>query len=506
MASIALKSAGVIRSTPLFSNLSLDIGSTDRIGLIAGNGRGKTTLLRCIAGLDELSEGEITTSRNLTIGYVPQDVPEHLLSLSLRDAIGSALTAEEREMDGWRIDVALDELRTPAELAERRVDQLSGGWQRLMLLARVWITQPDALLLDEPTNHLDLARIFWLEDWLNTSVRDVPVIISSHDRAFLDATTNRTVVLRPGQSHDFAAPYSRARVAMDEMDAAAARQQSLDFKEARKLRQQAAKLKNVGINSGSDLLTVKAKQLKERAARIEDAAVELHKERSGAIRLANSGTHAKVLVTLEDAEICTPDGQMLFRTGKQFIFQGDRIVVLGGNGTGKSRLVNALRRAILDQNPPAGIKATPSVVLGYMDQALSDLPTDQSAMEFISSNFRIGDQRTRAVLADAGFEVERQSAAMGKLSFGQRSRLSLLALRLRDPNFYLLDEPTNHLDIDGQERLETEVLEHGATCVLVSHDRSFIRSLGTRYWLIERGKLVEVDTPEPFFESMRAQD
>lgn len=239
----------------------------------------------------------------------------------------------------------------PEVLRRRAVSELSGGWQRLALLARVWVTDPDALLLDEPTNHLDLAKIARLEAWLNALPRDVPVLVASHDRAFLDATTNRTLFLRPEQSPIFALAYSRSRAALDEVDASEERRYQRDMKVAQQLRRQAAKLNNIGINSGSDLLTVKTKQLKQRAERLEDAAKPAHQERSaGAIRLANRGTHAKILVTLDDVQVETPDGIPLFRTGKRWICQGDRIVLLGENGAGKHG--SSTSSGLRSKNPP----------------------------------------------------------------------------------------------------------------------------------------------------------
>ena len=148
------------------------------------------------------------------------------------------------------------------------------------------------------------------------------------------------------------------------------------MKAAQQFRKQAAKLNNIGINSGSDLLLSKTRQLKQRAEKLEDAAKPAHLERSaGMIRLANRGTHARVLVPLDDAVVETPDGKLLFKTGKQFICGGDRIVLLGRNGAGKSRLVTMLRSAIENPTLAAGIKATQSLVLGYCDQALAGLPT-----------------------------------------------------------------------------------------------------------------------------------
>ena len=519
MGSISLNAAGVTASNPLFDNLSLVIGEGDRVGLVAGNGNGKTTLLRCIAGQQELTHGEIVRSRGLRVGYVEQDVPARLLPLTLRDAVLDALPAERRDTESWRGEVALDEFETPGDMREREVSRLSGGWQRLMLIARVWIDEPDALLLDEPTNHLDLGKIMQLERWLKEATRNMPVVIASHDRGFLDATTNRTLFLRPGAggrpdalpaagraerersaSHYFTLPFTRARAALAEADEAAAKQQERDLKEAKQLRQQASKLTNIGINSGSDLLTLKAKYLKERAAKIEAATVQLHKERSGEIRLANAGTHAKVLVAIEDVTIRTPDGRALFTIGKLHLFQGDRVVLLGRNGAGKSQFMKLMTRA-MEGEAITGIRVTASLKLGATDQEMSQLPVGGTPFDFIAG-FGQGDQRTKALLAAAGFPVDRQSQPIGRLSFGQRARLALLALRLSAPNFYLMDEPTNHVDIAGQEQLEAEILEHGASCILVSHDRSFVRNIGTRFFEIAGTRLVERDGPESFFVSM----
>ena len=503
MTLINIRNLGVTLSTPIFAKLDLVINAGDRIGLVAANGRGKSTLLRCISGALEATHGDITRSRGLTIGHVEQDVPARLLDVAFHEAVLQTLPADQQANESWRVDIVLDSLDVPEALRSRPLGQLSGGWQRLAMLARTWATEPDALLLDEPTNHLDLCKIAALEDWLNALPRDVPVVISSHDRAFLDAVTNRTLFLRPEQSQVFSLPYSRARAVLDEADAADRRRYERDMKTAEQRRKQAAKLNNIGINSGSDLLVVKTKQLKQRAEKLEDAAKPAHLERSaGAIKLGNRGTHAKVLVTLDDAEVGTPDGSTLFRTGKQFICQGDRIVLLGENGAGKSRLIAMLRKAIGNaETAQDGIKATPSLVLGYSDQALADLKDSETPMETIIHRFEVGDQRARTLLAGAGMTIDMQSRPVGRLSGGQKARLGMLVLRLAEPNFYLLDEPTNHLDIDGQEALEGELMAHQASCLVVSHDRSFVRAIGNRFWQIERRRLVEVESPEPFFTS-----
>jgi ATPase subunit of ABC transporter with duplicated ATPase domains len=270
------------------------------------------------------------------------------------------------------------------------------------------------------------------------------------------------------------------------------------------LRKQAAKLTNIGINSGSDLLVVKSKQLRDRAEKLESSALSLHKERSGEIKLSNSGTHARVLVAIENRDVTTPDGTKLFRIDKLHIFQGDRLVILGRNGTGKSQFMGLIHRAMLGQ-AEEGIRISPSVVPGYVDQTMSQLPVKGSPIEFITSRFDQGDQRSLSLLAAAGFPPEKQDRPIAQLSFGQRARLGLLALRLSQPNFYLLDEPTNHVDIAGQEKLEEEILAHEATCILVSHDRSFVRALGSRFFVIENRRLKPIDSPEPFFAQMAAE-
>ncbi len=498
MTLLATKSLALTLGQPLFTDLTFSIEPGDRLGLIAANGRGKSSLLRCLAGTLEATSGEVTRARGLKSALVDQDVPVSLLPLTFREATLAALPAEQADYESWRAEIVLDDLSVPEALRDTPLSALSGGWQRTALLARAAITEPDLYLLDEPTNHLDLSRIGTLQRWLDALPRDTAVITTSHDRAFLDAATSRSLFLRATASRMFALPYSRARVALEENDAADTRRFENDLNKADQLRRQAAKLKNIGINSGSDLLITKTKQLKDRAEKLEAAARPAHRETSsGAIRLANSGTHAKALITLNDAAITTPDARPLFHTGQKWIERGDRVVILGANGTGKSQLIRAVLAAI--QGQPSAIKAAATLALGYSDQNLAQLPDSMTPQALISQH--ANDQTTKTLLAGAGIKPDWQTRPLGKLSGGQRARLAMLLLRLSNPNFYLLDEPTNHLDIEGQEALESELLTQGATCLLVSHDRDFIRAVGSRFWQVEKRRLIEVDSPEPFFQA-----
>jgi ATPase subunit of ABC transporter with duplicated ATPase domains len=500
MALINIQNLGVTLGEPLFDGLTVTINKGDRLGLVAANGVGKSTLLSCINGEIAPTTGDITSARGLHIGYVKQHPSEADLAKTLYELVLAALPAEQADYEAWRVDVALDDLSLPYNLHGQTLAQLSGGWQRQAMLAAAWVTAPDVLLLDEPTNHLDLARIGILQNWLAKLPRDTAVIITSHDRAFLDETTQRTLFLRTEASRDFALPYSRARDALEEADAADERRFANDMRQAQQWRKQAAKLKNIGINSGSDLLVKKTKQLSERAAALEISARPSYKDHSaGDIKLTNSGTHAKALLTLKDVTVCTPDGRALYQTGHKWINRGDRVLLLGANGTGKTQLVRMLHAALIGKESP--IKYAASLQLGYSDQALSQLDSNMTPLETIIQSTDIGDQRARGLLAGAGMRIDLQDTPLNALSGGQRARLAMLKLRLDSPNFYLLDEPTNHLDIDGQQSLENELIEHETSCLLVSHDRNFVRNVANKFWLIDRKKLIEIDSPEPFFKA-----
>jgi ATPase subunit of ABC transporter with duplicated ATPase domains len=346
---------------------------------------------------------------------VAQYVPDDDLSLTLYDMVQKALPPEQAAYESWRVDVVLDDLSVPYDLQQTPLASLSGGWQRTGMLAAAWITQPDVLLLNEPTNHLDLHRIGLLESWLRALPRDVAVFITSHDRAFLDAVSTRTLFLRADTSRDFPLPFSAARDALDEADAADARRFANGLNKASQLRKQAAKLKDIGINSRSDLLANKTKQLTERAAKIEAAAKPAHRETgAGDIKLGNAGTHAKALVAFPDVQVQTPNGRDQYKSGEKWITPGDRIILLGANGTGKTQLVQMVHRALTCDDGP--LKCAPSVTLGYSDQHLSQLNPDETPMQTIAGQFDVGDQHARGLLAGAGVNIQMQDTALSKLS------------------------------------------------------------------------------------------
>ncbi len=501
MSLITLEKLGLVLGAPLFSRLDLTLNKGDRLGLVAPNGQGKSSLLACLAGRLEPTEGACRLARNLRVVLMEQNPDAGRLASSVRDEVLSALPPEGREWEAWRAEIVLDALAVPPESRERPLGALSGGWRRMVLLARAAVAEPDVLLMDEPTNHLDLARIGQLERWIAGLAKDVALVVASHDRAFLDAVTTRTLFLRGEASADFALPYSAARAALAQADAATARRHESDLRQAAQLRRQAARLHNIGVNSGSDLLTVKTRQLRDRAERIETAArAPAACVSAGRIRLRDGGTEAKLLLAFDDVVVAAPDGRALFRTGRQWLRPGDRVVILGPNGAGKSRLLD-LASAAMRGVPVAGLRCNPSIVPGVCDQSLSHLAPEETVREAVARRFGLGDARIRALLAGAGFPVERQAREVRTLSGGQRARLAMLILRLEEPNLYVLDEPTNHLDIEGQEALEAEMTRGEAACLLVSHDRQFATRVGNRFWRIERGRLAEIEAPQAFFDA-----
>lgn len=506
MSKIALNNLGITFPETLFQNLNLSVDPGDRIGIVGNNGSGKSSLIRCIQGELEATDGDITLAHGLHLGIVEQEVPDALMASSLRDVIVDAIPEDERVYMDWKADVLLDALKTPEEYRAREIKSLSGGWQRLALIARTWLKDPDVLILDEPTNHLDLSKILLLEKWLIEDAGDMAMIIVSHDREFLQACTTATLFMRPGESVFFRHSYARAKALLDEQDQANLERREKDQKQLKRMQKSAHEMRQMGVNHFSDHKLHKAVLMERRAAKMEAEIADVHVETKRDIKINNRDGHAKVVVWLEDVLVKAPDGTELFAIEKMDIKKHDRIVLLGRNGTGKTQFVTAIRRALdlAAHETGEGIRVSPSVVTGYMDQELSHLPLDISMKRYLSDRFSLADLEMTRMLTAAGFRRDNQDKLIGQFSPGQRSRFALLVLRLEKPSFFLLDEPTNHVDIAGQEQLEAEIIDKQATCLVVSHDRKFIANIATRYWLIENRRLVELDQPDMFYETLIA--
>jgi ATPase subunit of ABC transporter with duplicated ATPase domains len=486
--------------TTIFENVSFLLDDA-RTALVGENGAGKSTLLKCLAGEHELGSGQIVRSRGLRVGYVPQEIPLELEGVTVREMLERALPAGGRD-ETWKVDVLIDDLRIPLDLVEKKFGELSGGWQRLLLIAAAKLGAPDIVILDEPTNHLDIENINKLERWLEDDIH-LPLLIVSHDREFLGRTTTRTIFLRKDGAHAFKAPFAAAREQLLQNDATAARRRALEEREVARLEKVAARYKAWGVLN--DAFHKKQKATEKRIARIEDNATDVYKAKNRKLELNDEAIDAKVALRLHNLVVKTPDdARTLITIDRLVIAAGERIALLGANGSGKSTLLSVLA-ATFDPlqehyDGRAAVRYNPATKLVHFDQRLADLPLDVSLRDYIARIKTVNNVQAVAILAKAGFPFERLDDKIRKLSYGEQSRLVFLYMKLLQPNFYLLDEPTNHLDIEGQEDLEEQLEQSDVSCIFVSHDRYFTRTAATRFLEIRRGRLIEVEDADEFFD------
>ena len=504
MAQITLQNVGITDSENLFRAVNLVLSEGDRIGVVGNNGVGKTTLLRCVAGLVPPTEGSVVRPKGRRIAFVADSIPETLTPRTLRDVIKDAMPAEERITYGWKADMLLDAFHAPESMRERPLSRLSGGWQRLALIARAWVTDPDFLLIDEPTNHLDLEKIMILERWLNDQILSTALMVVSHDRRFLDACTHRTLFLRPGGSRIYSYPFSAAQQLLMEETRALESQQDHEKREAERLRKSAHSLRQIGVNNYSAAALRKSNQIARRAEAIEASLPETHAELKRNIKLVGREAYAKRLISITNFELHRPDGIRLFQIGSLDIVRGDRVVILGRNGVGKTQLVRRIDASLSDPESAraSGITVSPSVVMGYVDQNMSGFPEKETLRDYLCSLGGVDVQGATSLLVGSGFPITQHRRPISTLSPGERARMGLLALQICAPNFYLMDEPTNYLDIAGQEQLEAEIVTDKASGLLVSHDRTFVTNTGTRFLVIENEAVVEIASPDVFYRAL----
>lgn len=391
----------------LFQNVTFSIGEHDKVGIVGNNGTGKSTLLHCIAGLIEPNEGRIFSPKGLKFGIIEQDIPKNLYDKTLYEVISDAIPAYDKNLMAWKVDITLDTFKTPEALRKKSIKELSGGWQRLALIARTVLCQPNILLLDEPTNHLDIAKIVVLEQWLNEQVYDIPLITTSHDRCFLENCTNKTLFLRSTEVREYAYSYVRALHLLNEDDQAAISRRSKELKELNRLKRSAHDLRQIGVNNYSAAALKKSIQISKRAEGIESQLTHIPAEDKRSIKLSNSGIQAKKLMGLSHIDIFSPNGDLLLHIEQLDIMQGDRLIIFGPNGSGKSQLLKHLNHACqhIDIARQMGIIITPTAKLGYIDQHMSHLPLDITLHDYFNDELSLGDQKTTSNLMSAGFPI-----------------------------------------------------------------------------------------------------
>ena len=487
----------------VFSGISFLLDG-DRTALVGENGVGKSTLLKCLSGELELNRGKVIRSRNLKIGSLPQEVPAELAGLTVRQVLERSLGKVGAAEEDWRIDVMLDEIEVSPDVAAGPFAALSGGWQRLILIAAAArLEEPDILILDEPTNHLDIGNINVLERWLASDI-SMPMLVVSHDRAFLDRVSTRTLFLREDGAHLFKSSFAHAREELLRRDAAAGVRRKIEEREIKRLEAVAARYKIWGVTNSDFHRRQKATET--RIAHIESAKTQVYQARERRLELGDGEIEAKVALRLSDLTVTTPGGgRTLLKIDGFSVAAGDRVALLGVNGAGKSTLLNALAAAWNPKDPhydgSAPVRFNPGVRLVYFDQTMRDLPLHESLLDYVVAAEGVTEREAIKCLAQAGFAFARIREPIALLSHGERSRLTFLKLKLMKPNVYLLDEPTSHLDIEGQEDLEAQLEEAEVACIFVSHDRWFTKVAATRFVEIRKGRLVEVESPDAFFEA-----
>lgn len=493
----------------LFENVSFDIEKRDKVGFIGSNGTGKTTLLKILSGELTQTSGEVITAKDAKIGYMHQHVLEHpertvldeLLSVfDYLDEMEKRLEVLTHEIEkGENLDALISEQTLLLERFDReggltyksrarsallglgfseddmtrKSGTLSGGQASKLSLAKLLLGGADILLLDEPTNHLDIESVRWLEQYIKDF--SGTALIVSHDRYFLDAVTNKTIELAHKKTMVYTGNYTTFMEKKQREQEAIRRKFINDSKEIKRIEGIVEQQKRWGREH--NFITAASKQ--KEADRIKAQLVAPDgEEETLSLKLEpkrESGNDVLIVKNLSKGF----GGNMLFENVDMHIRKGERVFILGGNGTGKTTLFNVLTKkydAAFDE-----LTFGARVDMGYFDQMQSDLNTDNTPVEEISDSFpKMSNTEIRTALGRFLLKGDNALKKISSLSGGERARVALLKLVLAGSNFLLLDEPTNHLDTASREALEDTLLNYDGTMLIISHDRYFINKLSTR--------------------------
>ena len=506
----------------LFDNISYVINKKDKIALVGKNGAGKSTMLKIIAGLQKPTAGSVSVPQDVTIGYLPQqmnlsdsttvieEVRQAFAHLDKMHADLDSMTAELQERTDYDTDsyhnlidrmttlterIAMEESEnSQAEMEKtllglgfnredfnRMTSEFSGGWRMRIELAKLLLRHPDVLLLDEPTNHLDIESIQWLENFLISKAN--AVVLVSHDRAFIDNVTNRTIEISLGKIYDYSVNYSKyveLRKERIEQQMRAYQNQQKQIQETEdfieRFRYKATK--SVQVQS-------RIKQL-AKIERIEVDEVDTSHLNLKFPPAPRSGDYPVIADDLAKAY-----GDHVVFSGASFtIKRGEKVAFVGKNGEGKSTLV----KCIMGEIPYTGtLKIGHNVKIGYFAQNQAQLLDEDLTVFDTIDRVAVGDIRTkiRDILGAFMFGGEAIDKKVKVLSGGEKTRLAMIRLLLEPVNLLILDEPTNHLDMKTKDILKQAIKDFNGTVIVVSHDREFLDGLVEKVYEFGGGKVTE---------------
>ncbi|WP_303027080.1 ABC-F family ATP-binding cassette domain-containing protein [Duncaniella muris] len=521
--SISINSLSVeFSAKSLFDNISYIINPKDRIALVGKNGAGKSTMLKIIAGLQKPTSGNVAMPRDTTVGYLPQHINVSDTS-SVIDEVRSAfshvdkmrarldeinnelLTRTDYESDAYQelietmtsltdrlaieesgnfeaeIEKTLIGLGFLRSDFQRPTSEFSGGWRMRIELAKILLARPDVLLLDEPTNHLDIESIQWLENFLITKAK--AVVLVSHDRAFIDNVTNRTIEISLGKIYDYSVNYSKYLILrqerLDQQMRAYQNQQKMiqdteDFIE--RFRYKATK--SVQVQS-------RIKQL-AKIERIEVDEVDTSRLNLKFPPAPRSGDYPVIADNVGKAY----GNHQVFDHATFTIKRGEKVAFVGKNGEGKSTLV----KCIMGEIPFTGnLKIGHNVKIGYFAQNQATLLDGEITVFDTIDRVAVGDIRTkiRDILGAFMFGGEASDKKVKVLSGGEKTRLAMIRLLLEPVNLLILDEPTNHLDMKTKDILKQAIKDFNGTVIVVSHDREFLDGLVEKVYEFGGGQVRE---------------
>ncbi|MBQ5819217.1 MAG: ABC-F family ATP-binding cassette domain-containing protein [Bacteroides sp.] len=510
-------------ATPLFQEVSYVVNKKDRIALVGKNGAGKSTMLKILAGLQRPTEGVVAIPRECTIGYLPQVMKladertvlqeaelafEHIFEMQAELERMNQQLADRTDYDSPDYQKLIDRFthenerflmmggtnyqaeleRTLQGLGFSRADfnrptrEFSGGWRMRIELAKLLLRRPDVLLLDEPTNHLDIESIQWLENFLATKAN--AVVLVSHDRAFLNNVTTRTMEISCGRIYDYKVKYDEFVVLRQErreqqLRAYENQQKQIEDTEAFIERFRYKATKAVQVQS-------RIKQL-EKIERIEVDEVDNSALRLKFVCSSRSGNYPVICEEVRKAY----GNHLVFDHVNLTINRGEKVAFVGKNGEGKSTLV----KCIMDEITDYGGRLTlgHNVQLGYFAQNQAQLLDESLTVFDTIDRVAVGDIRLkiRDILGAFMFGGEASDKKVKVLSGGERTRLAMIKLLLEPVNFLILDEPTNHLDMRSKDILKEAIREFDGTVIVVSHDRDFLDGLVTKVYEFGGGQVKE---------------